>query len=158
MHSSLTHFRVYLIAMAKKTGHDQYALYVDHDEGEWGVAYQVVGNLETEHMFMCIPVIPHPKEFASLSSMRHVGWVAHEGLELLEGRLQNISPPSAQASEGNLIVPLEHVRTSETWANEAIDMLQGEGYIAEIGFRERICRAIRRLRRSTNKGAYGCLC
>lgn len=46
--------------------------------------------------------------------MKHIGWVAHEHLGLLRERLEHIPPPGKQVEYGNLIIPRERVRTSQT--------------------------------------------
>lgn len=95
-------------------GHDQHILYVDVVEGRRGETYQVVGSLAEGFEFKCLFKMLHPERFAHTRSMKHVGWVEQSKIFILRGRLESILPPGRQVAFGNLIVPLERVRTSQT--------------------------------------------
>lgn len=148
MCSPATHYRVFHVAVTSKPQEpDNHYIYVDCQTEESGLAYLVVGDLENGHRFVHLPKTKHPRfYFQRTQLMRHIGWVAHEHLELLEDRLEHIQPPGRQVEWGNLVVPLERVRSSRTWTAEAIEILLGEGYFVERGWKDKIGGVLRRLK------------
>lgn len=140
MPSPKAHWRVFLVAIENQDAestHDHHAIYVDIAEGDWGMAYQVVGNYREGYEFMFVPFLLHPSNYPQVKWMQHVGWLAHGRLELFRNRCEYILPPGRQTQWGNIVPPTERIRTSETWAADVITRLQGEGYIEKLGWWDR---------------------
>lgn len=139
MPSLKTHWRVFLVAVANRdpeSKHDHHAIYMDLAEHRWGMAYQVVGNARQGYEFMFVPFVLHPSKYPQVKWTQHVGWLRHQRLDVLKDRCQNILPPGRLRQWGEVTVPSEQMRTSETWASDVITRLQAEGWVEGLGWRD----------------------
>lgn len=134
-----THWRIFLVAVANRdteSKHDHHAIYVDLENGKWGMAYQVVGNCREGYEFMFVPFVLHPSKYPQVKWIRLVGWLRNERLDLFEDRCKHILPPGRLRQWDQVGVPTERMRTSETWAYDVIARLRAEGWIEELGWRD----------------------
>lgn len=107
---------------------NHHAVFVETQEDESGMLYQVTGNVQ-EGMNFAFERSNKPAKSATFDSNSLMGKLAREDLDRFEEVCRGVPPPKKQFDRAHRLSPQEPLRRCQEWTTEAIQALRSAGLL-----------------------------